>query len=150
MHRHRETPLGQRLQLIPMCRWHGAGHAHDFITCHDQRTCCSNRRIQLTERAGGCIARIGKRFISPFYHAPIEGLKVVEAHIDFAPHNEMVRDPGVHLQLQRERTDRAKIDGDIFSSRSIASCRTTSKDSMVVHQFDREPIEFRFDAVLDG
>src|SRR5512141_3119809 len=107
MRRYRETPLGQLFQLIPMCRWDRSGHAHDFVAGHDQWTGCGNCRIQLTERTGGSIAWISKGFVTPFRHASIEGLKVVEAHIDLAPHDEMIQEPGLHLQLQRERTNRA-------------------------------------------
>ena len=90
----RETPLGQRLQLIPMGWWDGRRHGHDFVTGHDQRTGCGNRGIQLPERTRGRIAWIGKGVVAPFRYAPIQGLEIVEAHIHFASHDKMIRQVG--------------------------------------------------------
>jgi hypothetical protein len=90
----------------------------------------------LSERARGRIAWIGKGVVAPFRHAPIQGLEIVEAHIHFAPHDKMIREAGLRVQLQRQGTDRAKIDGHILSGRSVTSGRSTGKDPMVVHQFD--------------
>jgi hypothetical protein len=63
-------------------------------------------------------------------------LEIVEAHIDFASHDKMIWGVELRLQLQRERTNCAKINGHILSRRSVASGRSSGKDPVVVPQFD--------------
>jgi len=92
MRRHRETPLGQPLQLIPM-RWRDwCRCSHDLVTGHDQRAGRSNGGIQLSERTGGRIAWIGKSIVAPFRDASVQSLKIVEAHIYFTSHDKMIRE----------------------------------------------------------
>jgi hypothetical protein len=55
----------------------------------------------LSKRTRGCIAWIGKRIVTPFRDAPIQRLEIVEAHIHFTSHDQMIREAGLCVQLER-------------------------------------------------
>ena len=102
-----------------------------FATLHNphavgtqfQWALCSNARVQLTQAAGGGVARVYKQLVAGGAGLFVQGFKTRLGHIDFAAHFQYLG----HIigeQFQRHRVDRAHILGNVFTYATVtAGCR---------------------------
>ncbi len=53
-------------------------------------------------------------------------------------------------ELQRQRLDGSQVHGDVLAGHAVSSGGAPDEAAVVVHQFDREPVELGFGRVLHG
>src|SRR5437867_7735225 len=103
-------------------------HIAQAVEHYVQSTPSHYPRVQLLERAGGGVARIGKWFFVRSQSLGVCSFKFVQRQINFAPDFEQ---PGhldrsalaAGLQIKREAANGFEIPGDIVASRAVASGR---------------------------
>ena len=110
-----------------------------------QPAACRNPRIQLPERAGGGVARVGKQGLALVLARGVELLKHFARHIDLAAHAECQR----FGQRQRNRGNGAQIFGHIFADKAVAARRAEGEIAVFVGQRHRESVNLRLDRI-DG
>ena len=90
-------------------------------------------RVELAQRAGGGVARIGEHRLAGRGLALVEGEKVGMAHIDFAAD---LADGGdaVAVELLRDLGDGADIGGDVLAFEAVAAGRAVDQEPALVAQ----------------
>ena len=124
----------------------------ELIDADAERARRRNRRILLTHRAGGGVARVGverERGAAFFAAAVVLGrdLRVhgVEAHLG---HEDLAADLEERRRAAGElvwyRVDRAQVGGHILACAAVASSRRLDEPSALVDQRDGQPVDLGF------
>ena len=108
-------------------------------------------RIELAERAGRGVARIGKWRLARRDALVIEPLERAPRQDHFAAHLEQPRHPAVRRmdQAQRHAFDCADVPGHVFAVDSVAASRSHGQPAVFIDQLDRETVELDLGDVLD-
>ena len=106
-----------------------------------QRARSRYTRVELAQRTGGGIARVGKFLIAFFPLLAIELFEVRLEDQDFTPHFKQLW--RIHrMKPQRNGLDRAQIGGHILAGVAVASRRTLNQDPVFIDQANRQAVEF--------
>ncbi len=108
-----------------------------------QRPAGGDRRIELAQRAGRTVARVGQRLLATRQGLAVVALEGGTRHVDLAAHLQ----PGRSLaaQTQGNGPDRAQIGGHVLADPTIATGGTPDESTLFVDQADRQAIQFGFD-----
>ena len=123
----------------------GAGHTAQFAPAmgdegQGPRRC--DARIELAQRAGGGVARVGELFVPGRCLTLVEREELRLAHIDLAAHfGDIGRASG---QRQRQAGDMADIGGDILADRAIAARRAGHQLAVFIAQAGRQSVDLGF------
>ena len=109
-----------------------------------QRPVAGDLGVELTQRAGGGIARIGKGLAAAFDLALVERLEIGVAHVHLAAHLEHLGRAGEHLG---DGVDGAGIDGDILARLAIASGGGSDQRAVFIAQREREAVDLGFGGI---
>ena len=107
-------------------------------------------RIELLERTGGDVARIGVRFLAGGHLLGGDFLKGRKRQIDFAADFEHFGRLGTAFQAQGNAADGAQILGDLIAGLAIAARGALGEDTILIAQADRQAIDLRFDQPDEG
>ena len=79
-----------------------------------------DRRVLLAERAGGGVARVRRELLAQFRDALVQLAEAGDRHVDLAAH---LGDRGqaVAAHLERDRRDRAQVDGHVLALEPVAA-----------------------------
>ncbi len=108
-----------------------------------QRALRGDARIQLPQRAGRAIARVGQYLAALGTHLRVVGFERSTWHVDLAAHFQHPR-PTLAAQTQRNRFDGAQVGADILAGGAIAARGALHELAIFVAQADRQAIEFGF------
>ena len=96
-----------------------------------------NLRVQLTQRAGGGIARICEQSLSPAFALLIQSVEDLFRHVYLSADDEPGRSVG---DFQRNGPDRAQIFGDILPHLAVSPSGSPNKNSVFIFQGNRQSI----------
>ena len=106
-----------------------------------QRSPGGDRGIQLTQRSGGGVARVGEGLGALLRLPRVQGREIGMAHIDLAAHLK-------HLRRAAQRGgnigDGPGVGGDVFPRLAIAACRRLHQPPAFIAQGQRQPVDLRF------
>ena len=106
-----------------------------------QRPLGGHARIELAQRAGGEVARIGVDRLPGGGLTRVQRGKVGVAHVDFAARFE---DLGRALEALRDRFDNAHVRGDVLAFVAVAARRRLDEFAILVAQAAGEAVDLRF------
>ena len=145
------TQLGQRIGLKPhlfqtVDRGHlGVGQRfRNFapgVGKEPKRARAGDRRIQLAQRSGRRVARVGKGFAAALGLAGVQRRKVGVAHVNLAAHFQNGR--GVFDALGNV-VDGQRIGGHVFAHLTVAACRRRDQRAVFIAQRQRQPVDLGF------
>ncbi len=107
-----------------------------------------DRGIELAQRAGRGVARIGEGFAAPLRLPLVERLKVGVAHIDFAANLEHVRHIAA-ADLLRNIGDGADIGGHVLAFGAVAARRRHRELPALVAQRNGETVDFHLGGEIE-
>ncbi len=157
--RDRDPPAGQRLQEIPLgverqprprggrsfARGGFIGGRipdRDRVAEEAQGAIRGDGRIELPERAGRGVARIGEDRIAVRGARLVHLLEAVERHVDLASHlDEMRGRRSTAAKAERDVADRAEVGRDILADAAIAAGRAGDEDAIPVRQADGRAVD---------
>ena len=149
MFRDGQAPGREGVQFVPMGRRSLTRERHDVVAGQRQRAGGSDPAVQLTQGTGCGVARIGEGLLPPLGHPAIERLKLIQAHVHFTTHDQVGGHGRARSELEGQGANRPKIDGDIFTDCAVSARCAAHKSSLIVDQFDRQPVELRLGGVDD-
>ena len=110
-------------------------------------------RIEHADRAGCCVARIGKHFAALFRLETIHFFESVARHDHFAAHFEIARNAGFfqkdRIDTQRNRADCFYVGRDVFAGGSVAARDAANKRAIFVNQGEAETVKLVLGNVID-
>ena len=138
-----ESPLPQSLQQRALvARQLAALDVTDPIDEQIERSCRREARVELTQAAGRCVARIDEGLLAARERLRIELLESCNRHEDFAAHLENAR-IALAPQFDRQRSDRLEIRRDVFALLPVTARRALQENAALVDGADCEPVELR-------
>ena len=149
--RHRpESPALEGLQRFPVPAELDAAHFAHAVTDEGERTRRGDARIELLQRPGGGVARVGEHrlpgLLALAVHAP-EGL---DRQKDLAPDLEQLgHGCRAALQAERHAADRPDVGRDVLADDPVAARRSRGEHAVLVDELDRHPVDLRLADVLD-
>ena len=142
--RHRETPLAQLPQRGRVGGRQLAALDHaDGIGKETQPPLRGDRRIELAQRSGGAVARVGQRLFVVLAGVVVEGLEILAQHDHFAAHFEHVG-PALAAHFQRDRPHRAQVRGHVLAGFAVAAGGTLHEHAVLVAQADGQAVQLGF------
>ena len=144
----RESPGFEVAQIRPMGLADIAGVFAEPVGVEPQRAAGGDLRVELAERAGGGVARVGKRGLARFFAPAVEREEVVAAHIDLAAHlqdgRRLAAQPVGHI------VHRGEVAGHVLAHRAVAARRTEHEPAVLVAERDRQPVDLGLGHDFDG
>ena len=121
----------------------GIGWQVDAVGIKRQRPGCGHARVELAQRTGRAIARVGQRLAALAQHARVPGVETGLGHVHLAAHFQHRR-PAFATQAQRDGLDRAQVGGHVLAGRAVTAGGTLHEDAVFVTQADRETVQLGF------
>ena len=119
----------------------------DGVKHRANRTLRNQFGVELLERAGGCIARVGKSFFALGGELGIERVEILDGNVSLAAHFEQRR--GIFaIQLQRNAAHGFEIRRDVIAFRAVAARDAEIKFAVPVMTAERNAVHLRLDDVL--
>ena len=118
----------------------------DPVAPDRERPFGGERRVELADRAGGRVARVGEGRLAGLGAALVERLEVGDRQVDLAAHFDQLRrvvDP------QRDRPDRAQVLGHVLADPAVAAGRAADQDAVLVGERDRQAVDLRLGRVAE-
>jgi hypothetical protein len=142
--RHRKAELSQLHQGGRMGRrQRPTRHFADAVGVEAELAPRGDRRVELTQRAGRAVARIGQRLLAVTQRVGIEGLEILAQHDHLAAHLEHAR-TAIPAQSERDRAHRAQVGGDVLAGGAVAARGAEHEHAVLVTQADRQTVELGF------
>ncbi len=127
--------LGVPLKLEPL-------DDADLIAPHRQRPLARVGRIELTDGAGGRVARVHERGLAGRRAALVQGGEVGQRHIHLTAHLQQRRHV---VDPQRDRADRAQVVRDVLPHLAVAPRGPALQHARAVDETDRQAVYLRLD-----
>ena len=113
-----------------------------------QRPARGDRRVELAQRAGRDIARVGEDRLAGGRALGVDREKPGPLHVDFAAHLDDVG-PARRRRAARHRLQRADVRGDVLAGDAVAARRAEHQPAALVAQRRRQPVDLRLGHDLD-
>ena len=126
----RKTPFLQAFEKFGLRIPAAPGHFPPGVGKKAQIAFGRNRSVELAERAGCRIARIGKSFFVFCFIFLIQCQKIGFGHIDFAADFQHIGD--AVRQLLRQLTNRLQIGGNVFAGGAVAAGGALNESSVLI------------------
>jgi hypothetical protein len=108
--------------------------------------CAAKRGIELPDRAGGGVARVGEGRLAGLGAALIEGAEVGDRQVDLAADLDQ---GGAVVDPQRDCLDRAQVLGHVLPHAAVAAGGAADQHSVAVGEGDRQPVDLRLGRVAE-
>ena len=143
--RHGETEIAQGRQHARMPGRRGpAFHRAEGVGEKGQGTGSGDPRIELPQRSGRAVARIGQGLFAAFARPRVVAFELLARHVDLAAHFEH-GGQRIAAKPQRDRPDGAEIRRDVFAGGAVAPGSAAYEQPVLVTQADGEAVEFGLD-----
>ena len=146
-----EAAGAEPLERLPLRRELVALEHADPVDEDGQRSLRGHRRIELPERARGCIASVRGGLLSGCELRLVEPGKALEREVDLSAdldsrgRRRAVRSP----HSQRNRVDRPEVDRDILPTLAVAASRSPDESAALVDEGHRRAVDLRLENVRD-
>ncbi len=142
-----EAPLAERPQRPPL-RLQPRIAGQDVVDVDVERPRGGDAGVELAQRAGGGVARIGEG-LAPLGDQPfVQGLEVLDVDDDLTAHGQKRRHrPVLGAQLQRHGGNGPHVGGDVLAPLPVAAGRGPGQGSLLVDQLDRGAVELGLEGV---
>ena len=137
--RDRESQLFQIIQRLHVGCKRQIGAVLDVKAEDRKPSLPRDLTVQLTQRAGRGIARIGERRLSVQLALCIQRIEHRAAQIHLTAHNQLCR--CLRRKHLRDVLDRAQIVRDILADRAVAAGRTADEHAVFIFQRDRQSVD---------
>ena len=139
-----EAALAQPLKRLRM-----RSGLHAFADPHAvdperERSRGRDRRVLLPERSGCRIARVGRQFLVRACELLVQLPEAGERKVDLSSHLDHRRRI-VAEHAERNRRDRAEVDGHVLTLDTVSACGAAHEDPVLVGQVDGKPVDLRLD-----
>ena len=123
------------------------GAVADAVEEDGQRPGGADPRVELAQRTGRGVARVGEGRRARFLALPVESREVARAHDHLAAHLEVGggRQRPVGAQAQRQRADGPEVRADLLAGRPVAAGRAGDEAPCLVDHLDGETVELRLE-----
>ncbi len=105
-----------------------------------QRPLRAHPRIELAQRAGGAVARVGQHLAAVQPRLFVVFLEIGARHVDLASHLQHCR-PARAFEPGRDHLDLAQVGGDVLAAAAVAAGRALHEHTVLVTQADRQAIK---------
>ena len=139
-----------RLTLKPCSRSHSSDsqwvsnveplERPDAVAPDRQRARGGQLGVELADRAGGGVARVGEGRLARLGALLVERGEGRQRQVDLAAHLEQRRRV---LDAQRDRADRAQVLGHLLADLAVAAGGAAHEHAVLVDERDREPVDLR-------
>ena len=120
----------------------------ELIGERTQPTLRHQRRIEISQRAGGGVARVREQQLAGLRAFPVHLLEGRPREIDLTPDLDATRH--VLSKPERDRADRADVARHLLARRSVASRGRAHKRTVLVGQGDAHAVDLQLGDVVDG
>jgi hypothetical protein len=141
-----EPPLLQPFDLVHVRRQVEAADGADPVAPGRERPFGSQRRIELANRSGGRVARVGEGRFFGLGAALVQRFEGGDRQVHLAAHFDQrrrVRDP------QRHRADRPQVLGHLLADPPVAAGRSAHQHAVLISEGDRQPVDLRLGRVAE-
>ena len=123
-----------------------AAHRAEPVAPDRERPFGGERRVELADRAGGRVARVGEGRLAGLGAALVQRFEVGDRQVDLAAHFDQL---GRVLDAQRDRADRAQVAGHVLADPPVAAGRAAGQHAVLVGQGDRQAVDLRLGRVAE-
>ena len=141
-----EAALAQPLDLVHVGGEVEAADRADPVDPGRERPFGGERRVELADRAGGRVARVGEGRFLGFGAALVERFEGGDRQVDLAAHFDQLRRV---LDPQRDRADRAQVLGDVLADPAVAAGGAADQHAVLVGERDRQAVDLRLGRVAE-
>jgi hypothetical protein len=135
-----EAVGAQPVERLPVGVELDSVHGADAVAPHRQRPRGGELGIQLADRAGGRVARVGVRRLAGLRALLVEPHERGQREVDLPAHLEQGRRV---VDAQRYRTDRAQVLRDLLADLAVAARRAAHQHAVLVDERDGEAVDLR-------
>ena len=141
-----EAALAQPLDLVHVGGEVEAADGADPVDPDRERPFRGQRRVELADRAGGRVARVGEGRFPGLGPALVEGFEGGDRQVDLAPHFDQLGRVG---DPQRHRADRAQVLGHVLADPAVAAGGPAHQHPVLVGERDRQAVDLRLGRVAE-
>src|SRR5216684_1297623 len=145
----RKPPAAKAFERLLMGAGEGPARFAPVIGEEFQWPARGNRGIELAQRAGGDIARVGEDRLAGGGALLVDREKPGALHIDFAAHLDHLG-PIIAREHLRHGLQRSDILGHVLAGDAIAARRADRQPALFVAQRGRQPVDLRLGHDLDA
>ena len=147
---HRQTQLAQRIQQAAVAgRRFPSGRFADAVGIERQRALRGDRRIELTDAAGGAVARIHQRGAAAFALLLVVAFEIRTGNKHLAAHFQHRRRAG-RIEPQRNAADGAHVLRHVLAGFAVAARGGQRQHALLVPEIDGEAVELELAGIFDG
>ena len=141
-----EAALAEPFDLVHVGGEVEAAHGADPVAPDRERPFGGQRRVELADRAGGGVARVGEGRFLGFGAALVERFEGGDRQVDLAADFDQLRRV---LDPQRHRADRAQVLGHVLADPAVAAGRAADQHAVLVGEGDRQAVDLRLGRVAE-
>ena len=141
-----EAALGQPGDLLGVGGGIEAAGGAEAVAPDRERAFGGQGGVELADRAGGGVARVGEGRLAGRGAAFVQRLEVGDRQVDLAAHFDQLRRL---LDPQRDRADRAQVLGDVLADPAVAAGGAAGEHTVLVGERDRQPVDLRLGRVAE-
>ena len=143
-----EAALAEPIERLPLRREHRAIEHADPVDEDRERSLGGHRGVQLPKGTGRRIPCVRSRLLLRRELASLKRAKPSSGKRSRRDLDSRRRRAAEHAQ--RDRLDRAEIDGDVLSALPVTARRTAHEDAVLVDERHRRAVDLRLEDVGDG
>ncbi len=148
---HPQAPVAQRLQHLGLAGDLQSFRGQDVVGVELQRAGGGDLRVELAQRPGRGVTRVGERLLALGEQALVELVESGGVHHDLATQGEERRHrPLVVAQPQGDARDGADVGGDALALAAVAPGRGLQQGAVAVDHLDGGAVQLGLQHVLDG
>ncbi len=129
------------LDRAELCRGERLADLSPGVGEERERPARGDARIELAERAGGEVARIGEHLLARLRLAGVKRGEIGKAHVDLAT---SLENPRRAFEPVRDRLHRAHVGGHVLALVTVATRRRPDQFAVLVAQIAGEPVDLGF------
>ena len=123
-----------------------AADGADPVAPDRERPFGGERRVELADRAGGGVARVGEGRLAGLGAALVQRFEGGDRQVDLAAHFDQRRRV---LDPQRDRADRPQVLGHVLADPAVAAGGAADQDAVLVGEGDRQAVDLRLGRVAE-
>jgi len=146
-----QAPLRQGLQHLGVRRKVAPVDGGNLVEVDAEGAPCGDIGVELPERAGGGVARVGEHLLARLLAPPVERVELVLAHVRLAPHHEAVgHGPGVVAEAEGDALDGLHVGRNLLARLAVPAGGALYEAPVLVDQLHGQPVKLGLGGIRDG